>query len=155
MPVINELLVLSTAYFITFIISTILIVYILQLPTVINRQKNLVQEYYYDNFFKSFVFDLFLILVYLLLSQLVIYGLNATYLLTRIILVAITTLCISGAFYLFFISRPLNKDVFFSRWFYAAGFRAVIYDIVLLTITYSILMFILVKTKDRIKTWVE
>lgn len=155
MPVINELLVLSTAYFITFIISTILIVYILQLPTVITRQKNLVQEYYYDNFFKSFVFDLFLILVYLLLSQLVIYGLNATYLLTRIILVAITTLCISGAFYLFFISRPLNKDVFFSRWFYAAGFRAVIYDIVLLTITYSILMFILVKTKDRIKTWVE
>ena len=155
MPVINELLVLPTAYFITFIISTILIVYILQLPTVITRQKNLVQEYYYDNFFKSFVFDLFLILVYLLLSQLVIYGLNATYLLTRIILVAITTLCISGAFYLFFISRPLNKDVFFSRWFYAAGFRAVIYDIVLLTITYSILMFILVKTKDRIKTWVE
>ena len=155
MPVINELLVLSTAYFITFIISTILIVYILQLPTVITRQKNLVQEYYYDNFFNSFVFDLFLILVYLLLSQLVIYGLNATYLLTRIILVAITTLCISGAFYLFFISRPLNKDVFFSRWFYAAGFRAVIYDIVLLTITYSILMFILVKTKDRIKTWVE
>lgn len=155
MPVINELIVLSTAYFITFVISTILIVYILQLPTVITRQKNLVQEYYYDNFFKSFVFDLFLILVYLLLSQLVIYGLNATYLLTRIILVAITTLCISGAFYLFFISRPLNKDVFFSRWFYAAGFRAVIYDIVLLTITYSILMFILVKTKDRIKTWVE
>jgi len=151
MAIINEITLFTTAYFITFIVTTTLVVYVLHLPTFITGQTKLVQEYYYENFFKSFVLDLFLVLIYLLISQLGIYWLNANHILTRIIIVAFTTLCISGGFYLFFTGRPLDKGSFFSKWFYAAGFRAVLYDIVLLMITYTILMIMLVKTKDRIK----
>ena len=113
----------------------------------------MVNEYYYDNFLSSTLLDYFLVFAYLLVAQCVIYGLNANYIAHRLTLVIVTTLCISGGFYLYFKSKPLDKTSFFSRWFYNAGFSAVVYDIVLLTVTYSVLMVSLVKTKDRLKEW--
>lgn len=155
MAVIKEILLLLVAYSITFIISTTLVVYVLHLPTFITGQKDMVNEYYYDNFLSSALFDYFLVFAYLLVAQGVIYGLNANYISHRLTIVMITTLCISGSFYMYFKSQPLDKKSFFSRWFYKAGFNAVVYDIVLLTITYIILMVSLVKTKDRLKEWLK
>jgi hypothetical protein len=70
-------------------------------------------------------------------------------------IVAFVTLCISGAFYLMYKSKPLDKKSFFSRWFYAAGFYAVVYDIVLITTTYAVLMYTLVKTKTSVSEWLN
>ena len=153
MAVLKEITLLLVAYSIAFIISTTLIVYILHIPTFITGQQKMVNEYYYDNFLSSTLLDYFLVFAYLLVAQCVLYGLNANYIAHRLTLVIVTTLCISGGFYLYFKSKPLDKTSFFSRWFYNAGFSAVVYDIVLLTVTYSVLMVSLVKTKDRLKEW--
>ena len=119
------------------------------------KGKKLIKEYYYDNILSSTILDIFLIFFYLLLAQAVIYVLNVNRMITRLFLVAFVTLCISGAFYLLFKSKPLDKKSFFSRWFYAAGFYAVIYDMVLITTSYAILMFTLIKTKKRVSEWLK
>ena len=155
MAIFKELVWLITSYLITFVVSTLLIVYVLQVPLFITGQQKLIKEYYYDNILSSTILDIFLIFFYLLLAQAVIYVLNVNRMVTRMLLVAVVTLCISGAFYLLFKSKPLDKKSFFSRWFYAAGFYAVIYDIVLITTTYAILMFTLMKTKKRVSEWLK
>lgn len=155
MAIFKELAWLFTSYIITFVVSTLLVVYILHLPVFITGQQKLVKEYYYDNILSSTILDIFLIFFYLLMAQAVIYILNVNRMITRMLIVAIVTLCISGAFYLLFKSKPLDKKSFFSRWFYAAGFYAVIYDIVLITTTYAILMFSLVKTKKTVSEWLK
>jgi hypothetical protein len=121
----------------------------------ITGQQKLVTEYYYDNILSSTILDLFLVFFYLLIAQVVIYGLNINRMLARMFIVAFVTLCISGTFYILYKSKPLDKKSFFSRWFYAAGFNAVIYDIVLITITYSVLMITLVKTKNSVSEWLN
>lgn len=155
MAIFKELTWLFTSYLITFVISTLLIVYVLHLPVFITGQQKLVTEYYYDNILSSTILDLFLVFFYLLIAQVVIYGLNINRMLARMFIVAFVTLCISGTFYILYKSKPLDKKSFFSRWFYAAGFNAVIYDIVLITITYSVLMITLVKTKNSISEWLN
>ena len=155
MAILKELAWLLTSYLITFVVSTLLVVYVLQLPLFITGQQKLVKEYYYDNILSSTILDIFLIFFYLVMAQAVIYALNVNRMITRMLIVAVVTLCISGAFYFLFKSKPLDKKSFFSRWFYAAGFYAVIYDIVLITTTYAILMFTLVKTKKRVSEWLK
>ena len=155
MAILKELAWLLTSYLITFVVSTLLVVYVLQLPLFITGQQKLVKEYYYDNILSSTILDIFLIFFYLLMAQAFIYALNVNRMITRMLIVAVVTLRISGAFYFLFKSKPLDKKSFFSRWFYAAGFYAVIYDIVLITTTYAILMFTLVKTKKRVSEWLK
>ena len=102
MAIFKELVWLITSYLITFVVSTLLIVYVLQVPLFITGQQKLIKEYYYDNILSSTILDIFLIFFYLLLAQAVIYVLNVNRMVTRMLLVAVVTLCISGAFYLLF-----------------------------------------------------
>ena len=155
MAIYKELVWLVTSYLITFIVSTLLIVYVLHLPVFITGQQKLVTEYYYKNILSSTLLDLFLIFFYLLLAQAVIYLLNVNRMISRMFIVAFVTLGISGAFYLLYKSKPLDKKSFFSRWVYAAGFYAVVYDIVLITTTYAVLMYTLVKTKTSVSEWLN
>ena len=53
------------SYIFSLAVTTGLYVYILDLPTRLTGAKSLVHEYYYKNGVKSFVFDIFLILIYL------------------------------------------------------------------------------------------
>ena len=155
MAIYKELVWLIVSYLITFVVSTSLVVYVLHLPVFITGQQKMVTEYYYDNIVSSTFLDLFLVFVYLLFAQAVIYILNVNRMISRMVIVAFVTLCISGTFYILYKSKPLDKKSFFSRWFYAAGFSAVVYDIVLLTITYAVLMISLVKTKSSVQGWLK
>lgn len=155
MAIFKELTWLFVSYLITFVISTLLIVYVLHLPVFITGQQKLVSEYYYDNILSSTILDIFLVFFYLLIAQVVIYGFNINRMVYRMFIVAFVTLCISGAFYLLYKSKPLDKNSFFSRWFYAAGFNAVIYDIILITITYAVLMITLMRTKNSVSEWLN
>ena len=48
-----------------------------------------------------------------------------------------TTALISGSFWAYFSSGPMTSS-FFSQWFHRAGFKAVIYDLTLLTLMYLV-----------------
>ena len=48
-----------------------------------------------------------------------------------------TSVAISTAFMLMFLSKPKSKS-FFSRWFHTVGFSAVIYDMILVALVYLV-----------------
>ena len=130
------------SYVISFLTVTILAIYGFNLPVLITGQSELVQQYYYKNWKFYIPFDLILVAIYLIAGLYVsdkILGLKTSLqILGGIIL---TTILISGFFWLYFINQPMS-DSFFSQWFYKAGFRAVLYDVVLISLIYICFSFI-------------
>uniref|UniRef100_A0A6C0BTP9 Uncharacterized protein n=1 Tax=viral metagenome TaxID=1070528 RepID=A0A6C0BTP9_9ZZZZ len=130
------------SYIFSFTFVTVTIAYILKIPYLLTNNKQLVNEYYGKNFSKSALLDLFLFAIYLGISQLLINYFNVNTILYKLITVAITTIFISGSFALYFLSKPVDKS-FFSRWFHAVQYKAVVYDIILLTFSYFIYNYLL------------
>jgi len=122
--------------------TMVFLVYILKLPTLVTGDTKLVQEYYGKNFNFTFIFDLFLFLIYLSISLFFIDYFGVKNFFYKLLTVIITTTFISGAFFIYFINKPKNNDSFFSRWFHKVTYKAVIYDILLLSFTYIIYQYL-------------
>ena len=56
-------------YVISLSITTLVYVYILHLPEKISGAKSLVKHYYYDNGIKNFIFDVFLVYIYISIAR--------------------------------------------------------------------------------------
>ena len=123
------------SYIFSFTFVTVTIVYILKIPYLLTNNKQLVNEYYGKNFSKSALLDILLFAIYMGISQLSINYFNINTTLYKLIAVAITTIIISGSFLIYFLSKPVDKS-FFSRWFHGVGYKALVYDIILLTFSY-------------------
>jgi len=123
------------SYIFSFTFVTVTIVYILKIPYLLTNNKQLVNEYYGKNFSKSALLDILLFAIYMGISQLSINYFNINTTLYKLIAVAITTIIISGTFAIYFLSKPVDNS-FFSRWFHGVGYKAVVYDIILLTFSY-------------------
>ncbi len=124
------------AYLVSFVVTTAVLVYGLDLPSFISGAPALVREYYYANFWKSNIFCVFLIAAYIWAGMVLagVLGIaNSTA--GQITGIAIGTLLISGAFALWFLSQPKGTS-FFSRWFHKAGWSAVVYDVIIVTTMY-------------------
>jgi hypothetical protein len=121
------------SYIIAFSLVNLFLVYLLNLPTIITGANNLVQEYYYTHGIYHYFFDLILIGIYIAISKFFINLLNIKN--NKVLVVALTTLIISSFFMIGFLSYPKNST-FFSRWFYKTKFKAVIYDIILVSSIY-------------------
>ena len=128
-----------SSYILSFLISTLLIVYIFNFPLLISNQPELVYEYYYKNAYYMIPFDFIIISLYFLSA----YGISKLFKLKndsdRILALIFSVILISGSFYLFFINKQMT-DSFLSRWFHKAGYSAVLYDIIFLTFMYSLFL---------------
>ena len=60
----------------------------------------------------------------------------------EILINIVGTILISGTFMLYFLSRPLNKNSFFSKWFHSVKWRAVVFDIFLILLTFLLIKLI-------------
>ena len=127
-------------YILSFLITIIVLIYILQLPQFLTNNNPLVKEYYYDNYITNIPLDFLLILIYLLISYGIIQYMNINDNTYKLLIVMLTTLIISSIFYIIFTQKPINDNNFFSRWFHSAGFNAVIYDVILLGSVYFLYM---------------
>lgn len=137
----NKLLKLLAVYTLSYFTITTIFVYLLNLPQIItNDKKGLIKDYYIKNFVNVIVFDYFLISIYLLFNQLLINTFNVKSLFGQLLINIIGTILISGSFMIYFLNKPLNKNSFFSKWFYSVKWKAVVYDILLI-----LLCFILTK----------
>ena len=123
------------SYIFSLAVTTGLYVYILDLPTRLTGAKSLVHEYYYKNGVKSFVFDIFLILVYLGIALFIENHFQLTSTLQKSIVILLTTCIISTLFMFYFLEQPATSS-FFASWFHEVGFKAVIYDMILIVTTY-------------------
>jgi len=123
------------AYLLSFSVITMVLVYGFDLPTLMTGEKELVIEYYYKNFASSLTFDVMVIAAYLCVAKYTILATGLKEPIIRLAVVAITSAIISSGFLALF-SLGWHRGTFFSRWFEAAGRKAVAYDIVIVTGVY-------------------
>ena len=131
------------SYFISLCVITLLFVYILKLPDYITQSPKLIQEYYYKNALSSFILDIFLFAAYIFAAMYVgtILNINQSDNAQNLIIMILTTISISGSFMTYF-KLGYNSGTFFSRWFNAVGYKAVLYDIIIVCSVYTMMMII-------------
>ena len=129
------------SYLLALATVTTLLIYGLNLPTLVTGNVGLVKEYYYNNYMSSFLLDVVLIVVYLGIAYMASNFLKIYSFVGEWMMVLLVTLLISGGFYLYFLSRPQTKT-FFSRWFHSVKFKAVIYDMILVSSVFAVKNFL-------------
>ena len=96
-----------------------------------------------------FFFDLFLIAIYILVAELIIYYVfhidtnDKDHILEMGVMILVT-ICISGFFLLLF-KYVIKGHSFFDRWFKAVGYKAIVYDVCLCLTAYVLYRCILKK----------
>ena len=102
----------------------------------------MIKEYYIKNFVNVIILDYFLILAYLTFNNwlIKIFKINNFY--CQILMNILGTILLSGGFMIYFLSKPLNKNSFFSKWFYSVKWKAVVYDIFLIVLTFLLIKLI-------------
>ena len=72
----NELLKDCLLYTISFSVGIFIITYVLNIPTLVSGQKNIIDEYYIKNFVTNISMDYIFVLIYFLIAYLIVYLLN-------------------------------------------------------------------------------
>ena len=94
-----------SSFFYSYCFSTVFLVYLIKLPFLLTRETDIVNEYYGKKFVSSFLTDLLLILIYLLIAYFVVYMFKITLFANKLLVVAVTTMILTGSFMLYFTSR--------------------------------------------------
>lgn len=124
------------AYLVSYVLTTAVVVYGLNLPALLSGAPGLVREYYHTNFWKSNLLDVFLIAAYIWVGMVLAGWLGwANSAAGQVAGIGLASALISGTFAAWFLSRPVTSS-FFSRWFHAAGASAVLYDVIIVTTMY-------------------
>lgn len=131
----------GVSYVISLFLVTLFIVYIFNIPTLLTSANDLVYEYYYKNMISSFIFDIFLVAFYLSIIMIIIKHIKIKKYEQQIIISICVTMVISSIFMKLF-NNGFLEGSFFSRWFKKAGFNAVIYDGILVSLTFILMNFI-------------
>jgi len=127
--------------FISSIIVTVILIYMLKLPNLITNADKLIKEYYYDDFFKSLILDLILFQLYIYAGNYFIDYFKIKSLPSKLAVIAVISMIITSIFMFLFL-KFASKDLFFYRWFKTAGFLAAIYDAILVTSIYIISLYL-------------
>jgi hypothetical protein len=137
------------SYFLSLSTITALFIYIFNLPEFITSAPNLINEYYYKNAISAFIFDIFLIAIYISCSMFIskFLKVKANDNTKQIVILAFTTLLISGSFMIYFLSGG-SPNTFFSRWFKKTSYRDLIYDLILVCSVYILMIIINNKIKS-------
>jgi len=99
------------------------------LPSALSGAPSLVDEYYGKGW-PVYAFDWVLVAIYLCAGAWAARKMGTTLWVGS----AVAAVAISGAFCVYYLSRP-KSPAFFSRWFHTAGLGAVAYDVILVSCT--------------------
>ena len=137
----NEMVKRGSAYFLSLCIVTTIYVYMMNIPEFISQAPDLVVEYYYDRALESFVLDIFLVAAYISVAMYAgkLLKINQKDNVQQLIVLCVTTIAISGSFMLYF-NTGGSPGTFFSRWFKQVGYKAVVYDVLLICSVYVLMM---------------
>ena len=128
-----------TAFICAFVITLVVLVYMLRLPYLLTGADDLVHEYYVQHAVTNIPLDFLLVTLYLLVAYGLFWcmGVQTQQVAFRTVLVALAAILLSGFFVLYFTKQPLSPS-FFSRWFHRVGWSAVLYDAILLMTIYLV-----------------
>ena len=124
------------SYIVSFCVTTMLVVYVFKLPEKITGATKLVHQYYYEDSVKHFFLDIVLVYLYLSAANVISrrsFESPGPY--TNVFVVATTTAAISTAFMFYFLRQKPGSS-FFASWFHKVGFKAVAYDVILVSLVY-------------------
>jgi len=122
-------------FFMAFSVVLFIVTFVLRIPQNLTSSSSLVNEYYFKNFTLSVPLDFILVYAYLQAAFYVLSIYKTRSLLSEIVIVALVTMVLTGSFCLYFLSQPKTSS-FFSRWFHSAKYKTVIYDVILLVLTF-------------------
>ena len=117
------------------------IVFLGRIPNILTND-NIINFYYKTNFNKNIINDYFLIGVYLFIGLYIINKFNIKDNIHQVLIITLVTIVLTGGFMLYFQSKPKTYDQFFSVWFHTASYKSIIYDIILLVLTYLLYKFV-------------
>jgi hypothetical protein len=132
----------SANFLLAFILITIIGVYILNVPSLLTGHREVVDLYYKKNWKWSIPLDFFLVVVYFAIAKFVWNVFNIEKTAERLLALVATTILLTGGWCIWFNSRPMTKS-FFSIWFHKVGWRAVLYDVILLSSIYIIYVYLM------------
>jgi len=134
----------SIAYIISFISCIFVLDYLLDLPKYIIENDKVVDVYTHKFFMKSFLSEMFIIAIYIGLSEIIIKLAKVKENYLKLLIVVFTTTIISA---LFVASHKyfLNTTAFFNRLFKASGWTYVLYEIIMVGTIYHVYDHILEK----------
>ena len=134
---INELSKDYLLYTISFSIGIFIITYLLDIPTVVSRQKTIIDEYYVKNFITNIPMDYIFVIVYFFIAYLIIYLLNIENIYIKTLIVGLTTALLTFSFTYYFINKPQTNNIY-SRWFHSVKYNSITYDTLLITFIYIV-----------------
>jgi hypothetical protein len=123
------------SYLISFIIGIIIIVYLLDVGSIITGNKAIVKTYYY--YLPNLLLDLFFVWIYLMVALGIIRFFKIEQEVYKFIIVVAATLVITSLWCLYFRSKQLTTS-FFSKWFNTVGYSSAVYDAILVGFIYLI-----------------
>lgn len=129
------------AYLLSLSCITVVFIYVLDIPTFISQAPDLVNEYYYKSAISSFVLDVFLVAFYISAAMYAgkLLRLSQKDNAQQLLAVVITTTVVSSLFMLYFLSFGEPK-AFFTRWFARVRYKAVLYDVILVSSVYVMMI---------------
>jgi hypothetical protein len=134
----------ATALIFATVTSIVLFTYMLRLPFVlIPSHQEVVREYYYEKMIPNVWLDVIFIVLYLLPAIYLSRSLDTA--LQPIVVAGVTAILTSGFCFLFR-QKPMDKENFFSKWFHTVGYASVMYDVILLVLTFVLYKFMLSST---------
>ncbi len=136
------------SFTLSFGFSTVLMVYLLKLPYIITGSKNIVNEYYGENFSSFVPLDMFFIALYFIGALVIIHLLKVKSFNSKLLVVTLTTAITTGLFCYYFNSIP-QSEAFFSRWFNTVKYKSVLYDVLLLGFNFYIYELLLNFQKEK------
>ena len=137
----NKNINLVISYTIAFVLVQIILNYVLHLPQRITGEKELVNQYYYDDYKFTIPLDYVLIIGYLLVAYVPMHLMEINDFATQLCFVILVTIAISGSFAYYFQSQP-ESDNFFSKIFHRSKYRLVVNDMIIVTLTFIMFMII-------------
>ena len=131
----------SFAYILSLSFITVVYVYVLNIPAYISQAPDLVNNYYYKNAISSFILDIFLIAFYMSVSMYAakFLNLNQKDNSQQLLAVILSTTTVSSLFMVYFLYFG-DKNSFFTKWFSRVGYKAVLYDVILVSCVYVMMI---------------
>ena len=131
---------LTTSFVVAFIVTTILLVYVLHAPQIITQDATIFDEYYYNNAVTTLSGDFFAGVLLLLAAQYIIYLTNITGNLSRIGIVAIVVALASALRQIVIRSNDSETEPATKRWYSTVDtHNSVVYDVIFMTTLYIVL----------------
>ena len=108
---VDELLKDYLLYTISFSVGIFIITYVLNIPTIVSGKKNIINEYYLQNFVTNIPMDYIFVLVYFIIAYLIIYLFKIDNIYFKTLIVALTTAALTCGFTYYFINKPLTNNI--------------------------------------------